>query len=424
MKRNVLIIGAGGVAHVVAHKCAQNNVALGEIHIASRTLKKAQDIVDSIHERHSMQHENVLKAHALDALDVQATVDLIRSTESRIVIQVGTAFLNMSVLSACIETGAAYIDTAIHEDPAKTCEAPPWYANYEWKRAQECADAGVTAILGAGFDPGVVNAYARLGVDEYFDSVETLDIIDTNAGSHGRYFATNFDPEINFREFTGKVWSWQQSAWKENRMFEKRQEWDLPVVGTQTTYLTGHDEIHSLSKHLDIPNIRFWMGFSDHYINVFTVLNSLGLLSEQPVVTAEGQEIVPLKVVKAVLPDPASLASTYVGKTCIGNLMKGTKDGAAREVFIYNVCDHEESYRELGSQGISYTAGVPAVAAALLIANGTWDNGKMNNVEELPPRPWLQLLGTMGLPTRVRDAQGDRSLFDKSEPRAQCTKAA
>lgn len=412
MKRNILIIGAGGVAHVVAHKCAQHNATLGDIHIASRTLTKAQSIVHSIQDRQSLATRGVLQAHAVDALDVQATAALIRATKAQIVIQAGTSFLNMPVLAACLETGAAYIDTAIHEDPDKTCEAPPWYANYEWKQAQACADAGVTAVLGAGFDPGVVNAYARLAVDELFDDVHSLDIIDTNAGSHGRYFATNFDPEINFREFTGRVWSWQEGAWREGRMFETRQDWDLPIVGTQTTYLTGHDEIHSLSTHLNIPNIRFWMGFSDHYINVFTVLNSLGLLSEQPVRTAEGQEIIPLKVVKAVLPDPASLAATYTGKTCIGNLMRGTKDGKTKEVLIYNVCDHEETYREVGSQAISYTAGVPATAAALLIANGEWDNGKMNNVEQLDPHPWLELLGKIGLPTRIRDAQGDRALFN------------
>lgn len=327
MKRNVLIIGAGGVAHVVAHKCAQHNATLGEIHIASRTLDKAQGIVRSVHAMGNLQTNGVVKAHGLNALDIKATAALIRATNARIVIQAGTSFLNMAVLAACIETGAAYIDTAIHEDPAKTCEAPPWYANYEWKQAQACADAGVTAILGAGFDPGVVNAYAKLAVDELFDEVSSIDIIDTNAGSHGKYFATNFDPEINFREFTGSVWSWQEGRWCENRMFEEQRAWDLPVVGRQTTYLTGHDEIHSLSTHLNVPNIRFWMGFSDHYINVFTVLNSLGLLSEQPVRTAEGQQVVPLKVVKAVLPDPASLARTYKGKTCIGDLVRGVKDG-------------------------------------------------------------------------------------------------
>ncbi|MFO7705758.1 MAG: saccharopine dehydrogenase C-terminal domain-containing protein, partial [Halopseudomonas sp.] len=221
---------------------------------------------------------------------------------------------------------------------------------------------------------------------------------------------TNFDPEINFREFTGTVWSWQNSQWVSNRMFEVKRTDDLPVVGEHTSYMTGHDEVHSLSQHLKVPNVRFWMGFGEHYINVFTVLNNLGLLSEQPVTTAEGLEVVPLKVVKAVLPDPSSLAPHYQGKTCIGDLVKGRKDGEDREVFIYNIADHAEAYQEVGSQGISYTAGVPAVAAARLIASGEWDVQKMANVEELPPKPFLKLLNEMGLPTRIRDENGDRAL--------------
>jgi saccharopine dehydrogenase-like NADP-dependent oxidoreductase len=407
MKKNVLIIGAGGVAQVVAHKCAQHNDVLGDIHVASRTVEKCRAIVASVLDKKALKTAGKIEAHALDAMDVGATVALIEKTGARIVINVGSPFVNMTTLSACIATGAAYLDTAIHEDPLKICEGPPWYANYEWKRRDECAAAGVTAILGVGFDPGVVNAYAKLAVDDYFDSVETIDIIDVNAGSHGKYFATNFDPEINFREFTGRVLTWQDREWKTNTMFEVRKEWDLPVVGNSTTYLTGHDEIHSLSHHLDVPTVRFWMGFGDHYVNVFTVLKNLGLLSEQPIKTAEGLEVVPLKVVKAVLPDPASLASNYVGKTCIGDLVKGVKDGKSREVFIYNVADHEEAYREVGSQGISYTAGVPAVAAAMLIADGRWDVRKMANVEELPPRPFLGLLNEMGLPTRVREGDND-----------------
>jgi len=410
MKRNVLVIGAGGVAHVVAHKCAQHNAVLGEIHIASRTLAKCQAIVESVLARRSLQQLGVVQAHALDAMDVRATAALIRATGARIVIQAGTSFLNMSVLGACIATGAAYIDTAIHEDADKVCETPPWYANHEWKRRDECAAAGVTAVLGIGFDPGVVNAYARLAQDEWFDRIDSIDIIDTNAGSHGRWFATNFDPEINFREFTGTVWSWQDRQWVANKMFERRQEWELPAVGRQTTYLTGHDELHSLSSLLDVPTIRFWMGFSDHYINVFTVLNKLGLLSAQPLRLPDGQEVVPLRVVKALLPDPASLAPTYEGLTCIGDKVRGVKDGRPREVFVYNVCDHAACWREVGSQAISYTAGVPAVAAALLIARGTWDLRRMVNVEELPPRPLLALLDRMGLPTRIRDAHGDRPL--------------
>ncbi|WP_022963982.1 saccharopine dehydrogenase family protein [Halopseudomonas pelagia] len=410
MKKNVLIIGAGGVAQVVVHKCAQHNDMLGNIHIASRTVEKCQQLVDSVREKGSLKVAGELQAHALDALDVEATKALIAKTQSQIVINVGSAFVNMAVLQACIETGAAYLDTAIHEDPSKICETPPWYANYEWKRRELCEANGITAILGIGFDPGVVNAYAALAVSDYFDSVSDIDIIDINAGSHGKYFATNFDPEINFREFTGTVWSWQNSQWVSNKMFEVKRNDDLPVVGAHTSYMTGHDEVHSLSQNLKVPNVRFWMGFGEHYINVFTVLNNLGLLSEQPVTTAEGLEVVPLKVVKAVLPDPSSLAPNYQGKTCIGDLVKGKKDGEDREVFIYNVADHAEAYQEVGSQGISYTAGVPPVAAALLIASGEWDVQKMANVEELPPKPFLKLLNEMGLPTRIRDEDGDRAL--------------
>jgi len=408
LKKNVLIIGAGGVAKVVAHKCAQHNDELGRIAIASRSISKCQAIIDSVKAKGSLKQPAELRAYALDAMDVEATKALIRETESQIVINVGSAFLNMSVLRACMDTGAAYLDTAIHEEPGKICETPPWYGNYEWKHLAECEEKGVTAILGAGFDPGVVNAYAALAHQEHFDKIESIDILDVNAGSHGKYFATNFDPEINFREFTGQVYSWQNSRWTTNKMFEVKRTDDLPVVGQQNLYLTGHDEVHSLSKHLDVPNIRFWMSFGDHYINVFTVLNNLGLLSEQPVKTAEGLVVVPLKVVKAVLPDPASLAPGYTGKTCIGDLVRGTKDGQSREMFIYNVADHEEAYAETDSQGISFTAGVPPVAAALLVARGEWDAKRMVNVEELPPKPFLALLDEMGLPTRIKDENGDR----------------
>ncbi len=408
MKRNVLIIGAGGVAQVVAHKCAQNNDVLGDLHIASRTVAKCQAILDSVHEKSAMKQPGVFAAHALDAMDTAAVAQLIRDTGAQIVINVGSPFVNMTVLQACIDTGAAYMDTAIHEDSAKICETPPWYGNYEWKRREACAEAGVTAILGIGFDPGVVNAYARLAADDYMDTVTSIDIVDINAGSHGRWFSTNFDPEINFREFTGTVYSWQNGAWQTNTMFEVGKEWDLPVVGKQKAYMTGHDEVHSLAANYPNADVRFWMGFGDHYINVFTVLKNLGLLSEQPVKTAEGLEVVPLKVVKAVLPDPSSLAPDYVGKTCIGDLVKGLKDGKEVEVFIYNVADHKDAYNEVGSQGISYTAGVPPVAAAMLIANGTWDTGTMVNVEELDPKPFLTLLDQIGLPTRVKDAAGDR----------------
>lgn len=413
MKRNVLIIGAGAVAHVAAHKAAMHNDALGDICIASRTVAKADAIIASVHERsHLKDPANRLHARALDALDVAATSALIRETSSEIVVNLGTAFLNMSVLEACIETGAAYLDTAIHEEPDKVCETPPWYANYEWQRRDRCAERGVTAILGAGFDPGVVNAYCALAARTLFDTIDTIDIIDVNAGRHGRYFATNFDPEINFREFV-KVWTWIDRTWQEFPTHTVKRIWDMPEVGSQSVYLNGHDELHSLSQNIDARSIRFWMGFGDHYINVFTVLRTLGLLDHLPVTLDDGSETIPLKVVKALLPDPQTLAAGYTGKTCIGNVVTGTKDGRPREVFIHQVSDHAAAYAEVGSQGISYTAGVPPIAAALLIADGTWDTSTMVNVEELDPEPFLAILDRIGLPTEILELEpGALSSFD------------
>ena len=413
MKKNVLIIGAGGVAHVAAHKAAMNNDVLGDICIASRTQSKCDEIIESIHRKgHLKDPSKKLYSRQIDALDIPATVELIRETNSEIVINLGQAFLNMSILEACLETGVAYIDTAIHEDPDKVCENPPWYANYEWKRKDRCAEKGVTAILGAGFDPGVVNAYCALAVKRYFDKIETIDIIDVNAGSHGRYFATNFDPEINFREFI-KVWTWIDRQWKEYPTHTVKRVYDLPVVGPSPIYLNGHDELHSLSQNIDAESIRFWMGFGDHYINVFTVLRTLGFLDHLPVKLADGQEVVPLKVVKALFPDPKTLAPNYTGKTCIGNFVKGIKDGKPREVFIYQVSDHKAAYEEVESQGISYTAGVPPVAAAMLIADGTWDTRTMVNVEELDPEPFIAILDRIGLPTDVKEIEpGSAESFD------------
>ena len=413
MKKNVLIIGAGGVAHVAAHKAAMNNDVLGDICIASRTQSKCDEIIESIHRKgHLKDPSKKLYSRQIDALDIPATVELIRETNSEIVINLGQAFLNMSILEACLETGVAYIDTAIHEDPDKVCENPPWYANYEWKRKDRCAEKGVTAILGAGFDPGVVNAYCALAVKRYFDKIETIDIIDVNAGSHGRYFATNFDPEINFREFI-KVWTWIDRQWKEYPTHTVKRVYDLPVVGPSPIYLNGHDELHSLSQNIDAESIRFWMGFGDHYINVFTVLRTLGFLDHLPVKLADGQEVVPLKVVKALFPDPKTLAPNYTGKTCIGNFVKGVKDGKPREVFIYQVSDHKAAYEEVESQGISYTAGVPPVAAAMLIADGTWDTRTMVNVEELDPEPFIAILDRIGLPTDVKEIEpGSAESFD------------
>lgn len=403
MKKNVLIVGAGGVAHVAAHKCAQNNDMLGDICIASRTQSKCDAIIESVkRKKHIKDAAKKIYSRALNALDVPAAIKLIKETNSEIVINLAQSYVNMSLLEASIATGVAYIDTAIHEEPNKVCEDPPWYANYEWKRKDRCKENGVTAILGAGFDPGVVNAYCALAVKHYFDKIDTIDIMDVNAGNHGKYFSTNFDPEINFREFK-KVWTWIDRKWVMEKVHSIKMVYDFPVVGEQPVYLNGHDELHSLWKNIDANSIRFWMGFGDHYINVFSVLTNLGLTSEKPIKTAEGVEVVPLKVLKAILPDPLSLAPNYTGKTCIGNFVKGVKDGKKRDVFIYNVCDHAQCYKEVESQAICYTAGVPPVAAAMLVAKGLWDVKTMVNVEELNPDPFIELLNKMGLPTQVEE---------------------
>ncbi len=401
MKRNILVIGAGAVSHVVCHKLAQNNDVFGKMYLGSRTLKSCNEILDSIKRKNNYKNpDNEIISKQIDVFDIPALVELIKELQISIVINVASAFCNMSILEACIQTGSAYIDTAIHEESNKVCENPPWYANYEWKRKDRCTQNKITAILGCGFDPGVVNAYCALAVKHHFDKIATIDIMDVNAGSHGKYFATNFDPEINFREFH-KVWTWIDNQWVQKPVHEDKLVYDFPVVGKQPVYLTGHDELHSLSKNIKAKSIRFWMGFSDHYINVFTVLKNLGLLSEKPVKTAEGLEVVPLKVVKACLPNPKSLAPDYVGKTCIGCLIKGKKDNKNKELFIYNICDHKDCYNEVEAQAISYTAGVPAVTAAILVANGTWDVKTMVNVEELDPDPFIDLLGKNGLSTAV-----------------------
>ena len=403
MKKNVIIFGAGGVAHVAAHKCAQNNDILGDICIASRKQEKCDAIIKSIRRKESLKDASKkLYSAQVDIFDIPATVKLIEETNSQIVINLATAYVNKSLLEACIGAGVAYMDTAVHEEQDKPCEDPPWYGNYEWKRRDECKQKGITAILGVGFDPGVVNAYCALAAKHHFDTIDTIDMMDVNAGDHGKYFATNFDPEINFREFV-KVWSWIDKKWVKDDIHSIKKTYDFPVVGKQTIYLSGHDEIHSLSKNIDANSIRFWMGFSEHYINIFTVLTKLGLTSVIPVTTAEGVQVVPLKVLKAVLPDPLSLAPNYTGKTCIGNLIKGQKDGKNKEIFIYNTCDHAECFKEVESQAICYTAGVPPVAAAMLIAQGVWDVATMVNVEELDPDPFINLLNKIGLPTIIQE---------------------
>lgn len=409
MKKNVLVIGAGGVGAVTVHKCAQHNDILGDICIASRTLKKCEDIIKNVHIKNNLKDSSKkLYARQLDASKSNNIIKLILATHSEIVLNVGSSAINRFVMEACIETGAAYVDTAVHEEEFEELNMPyPWYANYEWKKKPLFEEKGVTAILGAGFDPGVVNAYCAYALKHEFDKINVIDILDVNAGDHGKFFATNFDPEINLREIFEQVGYWENKQWKTCEHHSKSMKYEFPIVGKQKLYLMGHDEVHSLSINLDVDTVRFWMGFNDHYINCFKVLENIGLLNSQPIITAEGLEVVPLKVVKACLPNPMSLAENYTGKTCIGNLIKGKKDGKEKEIFIYNICDHQQCYQEVGSQAISYTAGVPPVAAAILIAKGIWDVKKMVNIEELNPDYFINLLNEIGLKTTIKYLTGN-----------------
>lgn len=395
--KNVLIIGAGGVGAVTAHKCAQNNDRLGDVWLASRTVAKCDAIAGEIHARGNLAvPDGRLEVRALDAKDVEATRALIREAQASIVLNVGSPHINLPVMEACLGEGAHYLDTAVHEGEGEMNLPPPWYANYEWKLRGRFAAAELTAILGIGFDPGVVNAFTAHVAKHVLDSIRTVDIMDVNGGDHGRYFATNFDPETNLREIMEDVVYWENGDWKTIPCHSRSRAYDFPELGEFKLYSMGHDEIHSLAVNVDAERIEFWMGFSDRYIEVFTVLKNLGLLSPDAV-NVEGQNVVPIKLVKALLPDPATLAKGYSGKVCIGCEVTGTKDGRDRTVFIYSTKAHEDCYGDVGSQAISYTTGVPAVTAALLIANGDWRANRMVNVEELDPDPFLAEMPKLGI---------------------------
>ncbi|MCG8609996.1 MAG: saccharopine dehydrogenase family protein [Pseudomonadales bacterium] len=404
MKKNVLIVGAGAVGAVAAHKCAQHSDVFSSVCIASRTTTKCHDIIQEIHKKgHHPAEGFALLARSVDAYDTDALITLIRELNTDIVINVCTAFVNRFILDACMETGAAYIDTAVHEDYDVMNASYPWYANFEWKKRDACKDKGITAILGAGFDPGVVNAYCAYAQRNEFDHIHSIDILDVNDGHHGRFFSTNFDPEINLREIIEDAGCLEDGKWRTYPHHSRSMEYDFPEVGSKKVYLMGHDEVHSLSVNIEgLQTVRFWMGFDDHYLNCVNVFKNVGLLNHQPVKVGDGQDVVPLHLLKACLPDPASLASNYTGKTCIGTLIKGTYRDQSKEVFIYNICDHEAAFADANSQAIAFTAGVPPVAAAILVANGSWDVKTMVNVEELDPAPFLTMLTQMGLSTQIR----------------------
>ncbi len=392
----VLIIGAGGVGHVVAHKCAQVPEVFSEIMLASRTKSKCDVIAASVKERTG----RTIQTAALDADNVAETVALIKSFQPKLVLNVALPYQDLALMDACLETGVDYLDTANYEplDEAK------FEYKWQWAYQDRFKEKGLMALLGSGFDPGVTNVYCAYAQKHLFDEIHELDIIDCNAGDHGQPFATNFNPEINIREITQRGRYWERGEWVETDPLSWRMSYDFPEgIGPKDCYLMYHEELESLVQNIrGLKRARFWMTFSQNYLNHLKVLENIGMTSIEPV-DYKGQKIVPLQFLKSVLPEPGSLGPLTKGRTCIGCVMKGVKDGKERKAYIYNICSHEEAYREVGSQAISYTTGVPAMIGAMMMLTGKWRGAGVFNMEQLDPDPFMEKLNIHGLPWVVVD---------------------
>lgn len=411
-KPNLLIVGAGGVGAVAAHKAAQFHQDFGRIVLASRTLSKVEAITEDIERRWNAGGSNPLVAGAqVDARDPASLKAAIAESGAQILLNLASPYCNETILDVCLEMGVHYLDTAVAEREHVENMAAPWYSHVEWPRRPAFAEKGLNAFLGIGFDPGVVNVFCAYARKHLLESIETIDIVDVNGGDHHQYFATNFDADTNLREIKEDVIYWEDGAFKTIGHHSRKMTVTLPAVGTHEVYSMGHDEIHSLYRNFpEARKIEFWMGFGERYLQVFNVLNNLGLLSSIPVeVEGSPVELAPLKMVKAVLPNPSTLAANYTGEVCIGCDIKGKKDGQDKRVFIYSTCDHTACYREVGSQAISYTTGVPAVAAARLMARGLWNPGGMVHMEELDPDPFLEIFPETGIGWQVMELPLDGS---------------
>jgi saccharopine dehydrogenase (NAD+, L-lysine-forming) len=386
-----LIIGAGGVASVVVHKCCQNPDVFTEICIASRTIAKCDALKDKL-----TGGRTKIQTAQLDADNSDMVVDLIKRFGPDVVINVALPYQDLSIMDACLATGVHYVDTANYEPP----DTPKFEYKWQWAYREKYARAGITALLGSGFDPGVTGVFCAYAQKHYFDAIHTIDIVDANAGDHGYPFATNFNPEINIREITANGRYYENDAWIMTKPLEIKKVYNLPEIGPKKIYLLYHEELESLAVNIKgVRRIRFWMTFSDSYLNHLQVLQNVGMTSIKPIIF-ENRPIVPLQFLKAVLPDPASLGPRTKGKTNIGCIIQGSKDGQPRSYYIYNVCVHEACYAEVGSQAISYTTGVPAMIGAMLILKGIWRKPGVYNVEEFDPDPFMAALKQYGLPWR------------------------
>ena len=405
---SVLQIGAGGVGWVIAHKCAQNNDVFGDITIASRTVSKCEKIITSIKGRNNLKdNSKSITALSIDADDVSALVTLINQVKPDLLINAGPPWVNVAIMEACVQTKTAYLDTSVATDLCSPGQQVPEAYDPQWAFAARFKEAGITGILGAGFDPGVVSVFATYAHKHLFDEIDSIDVMDVNAGDHGQEFATNFDPETNMLEIQGDSFYYENGEWNQVPCHSRMMEFDFPVVGKQKVYSMAHDEVRSMAEYIPAKRIEFWMGFSDSYLNFFNVMRTIGLLNPEPITTCDGITVEPLKVLKAILPDPTSLAAGYTGKTCIGTWLRGKKEGVAKSVFIYNICDHKESYIEVEHQAISYTTGVPAITAALLYFQGKWNEKGLYNVEQLNPDHFLDLMPKIGLSWQVMELEAE-----------------
>ncbi len=393
----VLIIGAGGVGRVVTHKCAQMRDVFDEIWLASRTKQKCDAIASEI--------PGEIRTAQVDADNSDELAELIRKAGADIVVNVALPYQDLSVMDACLKAGAHYIDTANYEPP----DVAHFEYSWQWAYRDKFKNAGLIAVLGSGFDPGVTNMYCAYAQKHLFDEINFVDILDCNAGDHGLPFATNFNPEINIREITANGRYWQDGKWIETKPLQMRCDFDYPEVGVKPSYLLYHEELESLCKNLKgLKRIRFWMTFGDKYLTHLRVLENVGMTSIKPI-KIKGVEIEPLEFLKAVLPDPASLGPLTKGKTNIGCVFDGMKGGKRRKVYIYNVCVHEDCYAEVKSQAISYTTGVPAASSARLLATGQWKGAGVFNMEELDPDPFLETVSKFGLPFKVEELDPEKN---------------
>ncbi len=410
---SILQIGAGSVGWVVAHKLAQNNSAVGDIVLASRTRSKCEEILASIERKNScMDASRSLVAREVDADDVDALRGLIEDVGPDLVVNVGPPTINIPVMEACLQAGVSYLDTSAASDGDDGSLGQHLAEVYDWQWAfrERFAERGITGILSIGFDPGVVNIFSAYAKKHLFDTIDSIDILDVNAGSHGRAFATNFDPVTNLIEIQDDSFFVEDGVMNQAPCHTRMMEVDLPEVGRHKLYSVFHEEVRSLAEFIPARHIEFWMGFSDEYLKYFNVLRDVGMLAMKPVTTTDGISVSPLHVLKAVLPHPNSLAATYTGKTCIGSRISGKSANDPRSVFIYNICDHVRCYAEVESQAIAYTTGVPAVTAALLYLTGKWRIPGIFNVEQLDPDPFLDLLPQIGLSWQVQQLPPSQKL--------------